>query len=81
VFNAEAQSTQRKTENPRKEMLLRGDVVGVFHGFAHVDVAATGAEVENFAGFAVGWEPILTVDLFAIGYECGDEIFRLASFG
>ena len=62
-------------------MLLRSDVIGVLHGFAHVDVTtAAQAEVESFAGFAVGWKPILTVNLFAISYECGDEIFRLVAF-
>lgn len=62
--------------------LFRSDVISVLHGFAHVDVAAAAeAEVKSFAGFAVGWKPILAVDLFAIGYECGDEIFWLVPFG
>ncbi len=64
-------------------MLLRGGglVVGVLHGFFEVDVAsAAQAEVENFVCFAVGREPVLAVNLFAIGYECWDEISRLAPF-
>ena len=78
-----AEKALRKTEEAIRVTLLRSGelVICVLHGFAEVDVAsAAHAEVENFAGFAIGRKPILAVDLFAIGYESGDEIPGLTSF-
>src|SRR3954463_10949024 len=42
---------------------------------AHVVIVT--AEVQDVIGANVGGEPVLTIDLFAIGHELGREILRL----
>src|SRR5258708_25205950 len=46
-------------------------VVHIFDDFPHVDIAAD--EMQGVIGHGVGGEPVLAVDLFAVGHKLGSK--------